>query len=91
MLARLDGHFVAAIEENFAFGLSKDAGAILLVASFGTYTIISTITHEKARDIAIMKSLGMREYAVRRIFIIEAAIIAELEGLTEEEAAGMLE
>jgi lipoprotein-releasing system permease protein len=33
-------------------------GAILLVASFGTYNIISTITHEKARDIAIMKSLG---------------------------------
>jgi lipoprotein-releasing system permease protein len=32
-------------------------GAILLVASFGTYNIISTITYEKARDIAIMKSL----------------------------------
>ena len=36
-------------------------GAILLVASFGTYNIISTITHEKTRDIAIMKSLGLRE------------------------------
>ena len=36
-------------------------GAILLVASFGTYNIISTITHEKARDIAIMKSLGLSE------------------------------
>ena len=34
-------------------------GAILLVASFGTYNIISTITHEKTRDIAIMKSLGL--------------------------------
>ena len=34
-------------------------GAILLVASFGTYNIISTITHEKSRDIAIMKSLGL--------------------------------
>ena len=34
-------------------------GAILLVASFGTYNTISTITHEKARDIAIMKSLGL--------------------------------
>jgi predicted lysophospholipase L1 biosynthesis ABC-type transport system permease subunit len=28
-----------------------------------------------AQDIAIMKSLGMREYAVRRIFIIESIII----------------
>ena len=36
-------------------------GAILLVASFGTYNIISTITHEKTRDIAIFKSLGFRE------------------------------
>jgi lipoprotein-releasing system permease protein len=50
-------------------------GAILLVASFGTYNIISTITHEKTRDIAILKSLGLRETAVRRIFVIEALII----------------
>jgi lipoprotein-releasing system permease protein len=50
-------------------------GAILLVASFGTYNIISTITYEKARDIAIMKSLGLSERTVRSIFVIEAAII----------------
>lgn len=50
-------------------------GAILLVASFGTYNIISTITHEKARDIAIMKSLGLRERTVRTIFVLEALII----------------
>lgn len=50
-------------------------GAILLVASFGTYNIVSTITHEKTRDIAIMKSLGFRASTVRRIFVIEAAII----------------
>jgi lipoprotein-releasing system permease protein len=50
--------------------------AMLLVASFATYNIISTITYEKRHDIAIMKSLGMREYKVRRIFVIEAAMIA---------------
>jgi lipoprotein-releasing system permease protein len=50
-------------------------GAILLVASFGTYNIISTITHEKARDIAIMKSLGLREATVRSIFVLEAGMI----------------
>lgn len=50
-------------------------GAILLVASFGTYNIISTITHEKARDIAIMKSLGFTERRVRAIFVVEAALI----------------
>ena len=50
-------------------------GAILLVASFGTYNIISTITHEKTRDIAIMKSLGFTEETVRRIFLLEALLI----------------
>jgi len=50
-------------------------GAILLVASFGTYNIISTITHEKTRDIAILKSLGFRDRTVRSIFIIESLIV----------------
>jgi lipoprotein-releasing system permease protein len=50
-------------------------GAILLVASFGTYNIISTITAEKIRDIAIMKSLGLRQTTVRSIFVVEAATI----------------
>jgi lipoprotein-releasing system permease protein len=56
-------------------------GAILLVASFGTYNIISTITHEKTRDIAILKSLGLTERRVRRIFLIESMLIG---------AAGMM-
>jgi lipoprotein-releasing system permease protein len=50
-------------------------GAMLLVSSFATYNIISTITYEKRHDIAIMKSLGMREAQVRRIFVIESAMI----------------
>ncbi|MGL4323186.1 MAG: ABC transporter permease, partial [Beijerinckiaceae bacterium] len=50
-------------------------GAILLVASFGTYNIVSTITHEKTRDIAIMKSLGLPRKTVRRIFVLEALMI----------------
>ncbi len=49
--------------------------AILLVASFGTYNIISTITHEKTRDIAIMKSLGLRAATVRQIFVLESVLI----------------
>ena len=49
--------------------------AMLLVSSFATYNIISTITYEKRHDIAIMKSLGMREYRVRRIFVLEAAML----------------
>jgi lipoprotein-releasing system permease protein len=53
-------------------------GAMLLSSSFATYNIISTITHEKRHDIAIMKSLGMREYSVRRIFIIESMMMGSV-------------
>ena len=49
--------------------------AILLVAGFGIFNIISTITHEKARDIAILKSLGFRERDMRRLFLIEGLAI----------------
>jgi lipoprotein-releasing system permease protein len=48
---------------------------MLFTSCFATYNIISTITHEKRHDIAIMKSLGMREAFVRGIFIVEAAIM----------------
>jgi lipoprotein-releasing system permease protein len=50
-------------------------GAILLVASFGTYNIISTITHEKTRDIAVLKSLGFMNGTIRAIFIVEAFLV----------------
>jgi lipoprotein-releasing system permease protein len=53
-------------------------GAMLLSSSFATYNIISTITHEKRHDIAIMKSLGMREYSVRRIFILESMMMGSV-------------
>ena len=35
-------------------------GAILVVAAFGIFNIISTVVLEKTRDIAILKSLGFR-------------------------------
>lgn len=50
-------------------------GAIMLVAGFGIFNIISTITHEKTRDIAIMKSLGFPEADMRRLFLLEGVAI----------------
>ncbi|MCZ0737303.1 ABC transporter permease [Phreatobacter sp. AB_2022a] len=49
--------------------------AIMLVAGFGIFNIISTITHEKARDIAIMKSLGFAEADMRQLFLLEGLVI----------------
>jgi len=45
--------------------------SILVVAGFGIFNVISTIVMEKARDIAIMRSIGMPSGAVVAIFIVE--------------------
>ncbi|MEM6669896.1 MAG: ABC transporter permease [Pseudomonadota bacterium] len=50
-------------------------GAILLVAGFGIYNIVSIITHEKSRDIAILKSLGFTQEDIRRIFLTEGVLM----------------
>lgn len=49
--------------------------AILVVASFGIYNVISTVVMEKTRDIAILKSMGFHARDIRRIFVIEGVII----------------
>jgi lipoprotein-releasing system permease protein len=53
-------------------------GAILVVAGFGIFNIVSTIVHEKARDIAILKSLGFPEGDIQRIFVLEGLVIGVL-------------
>lgn len=53
-------------------------GAILLVAAFGIYNIISTIVYEKTRDIAILKSLGFGERDIQAIFLVEGILVGIL-------------
>ncbi|MCV0424937.1 MAG: ABC transporter permease [Roseibium sp.] len=53
-------------------------GAILVVAGFGIFNIVSTIVHEKARDIAILKSLGFPEHDIQQIFVLEGLVIGVL-------------
>lgn len=50
-------------------------GAILVVASFGIFNIISTVVLEKTRDIAILKSMGFNAGDIRRIFLIEGVLV----------------
>jgi len=49
--------------------------AIMIVAAFGIFNIISTIIHEKAKDIAILKSLGFRENDIRTIFVWQGLVV----------------
>jgi lipoprotein-releasing system permease protein len=50
-------------------------GAILIVACFGIFNIISTVIFEKTRDIAILKSMGFAESDIRRIFLLEGLAV----------------
>ncbi|MGH7005240.1 MAG: ABC transporter permease, partial [Alphaproteobacteria bacterium] len=52
--------------------------AILIVACFGIFNIISTVIFEKTRDIAIMKSMGFAEADIRRIFLLEGLALGAL-------------
>ncbi len=50
-------------------------GAILVVASFGIFNVVSTVVLEKSRDIAILKSMGFPETDIRRIFVLEGLTV----------------
>lgn len=49
--------------------------AILVVASFGIFNVISNVVMEKRRDIAILKSMGFEARDVLRIFLAEGVAI----------------
>lgn len=49
--------------------------AVLVVAAFGIYNVISTVVLEKQRDIAILKSMGFRALDIKRIFIFQGIVL----------------
>jgi lipoprotein-releasing system permease protein len=52
--------------------------AILLVASFGIYTAISTSVADKVRDIAILRAIGFSEGDLQLLFVLEGLVLALL-------------
>lgn len=50
-------------------------GAILVVAAFGIFNIISTVINEKRRDIAILKSIGLSEGDIKGVFMIQGLVL----------------
>lgn len=51
-------------------------GAILLVASFGIYTVVSNSVSDKRRDIAIMRSIGFSAGDLQAVFVVEGVLLA---------------
>lgn len=55
--------------------------AVLVVAAFGIYNVISTVVLEKHRDIAILKSMGFRARDIRTIFLVQGLILGAVGNL----------
>jgi lipoprotein-releasing system permease protein len=49
--------------------------AILMVASFGIYTAVSTSVTDKRRDIAMLRAMGFTQSDVQRIFLFEGVAV----------------
>lgn len=49
--------------------------AVLIVAAFGIYNVISTVVLEKQRDIAILKSMGFHAADVQKIFVMQGILL----------------
>lgn len=49
--------------------------AVLIVAAFGIYNVISTVVLEKQRDIAILKSMGFETSDIKKIFLFQGVIL----------------
>lgn len=50
-------------------------GAIMAVAAFGIFNIISTVVMEKRRDIAILMSMGFRAADIQWIFLVQGIFV----------------
>lgn len=55
--------------------------AILFVAGFGIYNILTMMIYEKMKDIAILKAMGFSGKDVRQIFLTEALVVGFMGGL----------
>lgn len=49
--------------------------AVLVVAAFGIYNVISTVVMEKQRDIAILKSMGFHAGDIQKIFLTQGVLL----------------
>jgi lipoprotein-releasing system permease protein len=50
-------------------------GAVLVVAAFGIYNVISTVVLEKQRDIAILRAMGFQARDIESMFLAQGALI----------------
>lgn len=72
-LARYDGE---SLNADYAFGLIA-----LIVASLGTFNVLTVNLLERTKEVGLMKALGMRKRDIYLIFMAEAFLISLIGGL----------
>ena len=53
-------------------------GLIIVVAAFNIASTLTMVVMDKAKDIGILKSMGMSEAGIRNIFLVEGGVIGAL-------------
>jgi lipoprotein-releasing system permease protein len=56
-------------------GMGVILGLITLVAAFNIVSTLTMVVRDKQREIGILKAMGLRAAAVRRIFLLQGAVI----------------
>jgi len=57
------------------FGMGAILLLIVLVAAFNIVSTLTMVVKDKTREIGILKAMGMRSAAVRRVFVIQGLVI----------------
>ncbi len=70
----MNGNFFAALKLEKA-AMAIILGLIVVVGAFSIITALVMLVMEKTRDIAILMSMGATKASIRRIFIIQGALI----------------
>lgn len=55
--------------------MTSVVSAVLIVAAFGIYNVISTVVMEKYKDIAILKAMGFYPADIKKIFLVQGVIL----------------
>jgi lipoprotein-releasing system permease protein len=57
------------------------SAAIMLVASFGIYNILSILVNQKRKEIGILRSMGFTAADVQKLFLVQGTVLGSLGGL----------
>ena len=84
-----DNYNLFAVLKLEKLGLGVILFLITLVASFNIISSLVILVNEKGKDIAILKTMGMRNSSIRNVFIIQGFVVGFL-GSSAGTALGLL-